>query len=270
MVIINPTREQFQAVCRGAGILPPAWPPKNGWRSEVFMSVVMLSRVWKTSKAHLGERLVLLALADFANDAGEAWPSVETLAKKSNLSERKTRYALRRLEQTGEIKTLRNKGPKGCNVYKITAAETEEEGGANFAGGQSLQGGNLQHEGGNLEHKGGANFAPNPSIEPSKEPSLTPQVASAPSNSIHSDDGNEPFAEFWKAYPRKVGKRAAQRAWEKLKPPLPKVLETIAAFKASRGWRKDGGQFIPHPATWLNRGSWDDELPSRINRESVL
>jgi hypothetical protein len=49
------------------------------------MSVGMLSRVWKHSKARFGDRLVLLAIADFANDAGEAWPSVETLAKKSRL-----------------------------------------------------------------------------------------------------------------------------------------------------------------------------------------
>ena len=44
-LIINPTREEFQAACRGAGILPPAWPPKNGWRSQVFM--MALERIRK-------------------------------------------------------------------------------------------------------------------------------------------------------------------------------------------------------------------------------
>jgi hypothetical protein len=43
---------------------------------------------------------------------------------------------------------------------------------------------------------------------------------------------------------------------------LPKVLETLAALKASGDWQKDNGQFIPHPASWLNAGGWDDELPA--------
>jgi Helix-turn-helix domain len=149
--VVDPTPEQIAEACRRWGVEPPPWPlPAGGWRGPIFMSVAMLSRVWKHSKARLGDRLVLLALADFADDAGEAWPSVETLAKKSRLSERETRYALRRLERSGELKTLPNKGPRGCNVYQITAAE----------GGQNLQGGNFRRRGGNLQHKGGAGYCP--------------------------------------------------------------------------------------------------------------
>lgn len=38
------------------------------------------------------------------------------------------------------------------------------------------------------------------------------------------------------------------------------VLEAIAANKAGHDWQKDGGQYIPHPATWLNASGWEDEV----------
>jgi hypothetical protein len=69
------------------------------------------------------------------------------------------------------------------------------------------------------------------------------------------------FEEFWKAYPNKVGKDAAKRAFEKRKPDpalLAQMLAAIAAQKASPKWVKDDGQYIPNPATWLNQGRWQD------------
>lgn len=67
------------------------------------------------------------------------------------------------------------------------------------------------------------------------------------------------FDGFWAAYPRKVGKAAARRAWERQAPPLDRVLATLAWQTKAADWTKDGGLYIPHPTTWLNRGSWDDE-----------
>jgi hypothetical protein len=43
---------------------------------------------------------------------------------------------------------------------------------------------------------------------------------------------------------------------------LQKVLNTLAELSASHEWRKDNGQFIPYPASWLNAGGWDDEAPT--------
>lgn len=70
------------------------------------------------------------------------------------------------------------------------------------------------------------------------------------------------FAEFWSAYPRKVGKGAAEKAFRKAKigkTLLPNVLKAIERARATEQWRKDGGQFIPHPATWLNQVRWEDD-----------
>lgn len=70
------------------------------------------------------------------------------------------------------------------------------------------------------------------------------------------------FDAFWKAYPKKKAKGAALSAWNKLngsRPPLETLLSAIAAQRAGHDWQKDGGQFIPFPATWLNQRRWDDE-----------
>lgn len=69
------------------------------------------------------------------------------------------------------------------------------------------------------------------------------------------------FDTFWSAYPKKVGKDAARKAFEKRNPDaelLSQMLAAIAVQAASEQWRKDEGQFIPNPATWLNQARWED------------
>ena len=70
------------------------------------------------------------------------------------------------------------------------------------------------------------------------------------------------FQAFWNAYPRKVGKGAAERLWKRLAPDAALLATILAAIEAQltcAQWTKDGGEFIPHPATWLNRKGWLDE-----------
>lgn len=70
------------------------------------------------------------------------------------------------------------------------------------------------------------------------------------------------FEQFWSAYPRKVGKQKAQEAFEKINVPLETLLSALEEQKRTPQWAKDGGQFIPHPATWLNQSRWEDEVGS--------
>lgn len=72
------------------------------------------------------------------------------------------------------------------------------------------------------------------------------------------------FDAFWKAYPKKVGKGAAQKAFGRLKVTdelLKAMLDAIEVQKRGEQWQKDGGQYIPNPSTWLNQQRWEDELP---------
>lgn len=76
------------------------------------------------------------------------------------------------------------------------------------------------------------------------------------------DSFSESFNDFWKAYPKKVSKISALKAWNKLKPDDNLVREILSALeqqKKSAQWQKDDGQFIPYPATWLNGRRWEDE-----------
>lgn len=70
-----------------------------------------------------------------------------------------------------------------------------------------------------------------------------------------------PFDEFWNAYPKKVGKADAKKAFAKAKAPVDRLLSAIEQQKKSDQWTREGGRYIPNPATWLNQGRWDDELP---------
>jgi hypothetical protein len=73
---------------------------------------------------------------------------------------------------------------------------------------------------------------------------------------------NALFEDFWKAYPKKTAKDDARKAFDKRKPDgemLAQMLAALAVQTASPTWTKDGGQFIPNPATWLNGGRWQDE-----------
>ncbi len=70
------------------------------------------------------------------------------------------------------------------------------------------------------------------------------------------------FDEFWAAYPKKVGKKAAWAAWKKVKPDaelFDKIMTAIGKARVTEQWTRENGRFIPNPTTWLNQGRWDDE-----------
>lgn len=70
------------------------------------------------------------------------------------------------------------------------------------------------------------------------------------------------FDEFWAAYPKKVGKKAAWAAWKKVNPDaelFDKIMTAIGKAKLTDQWQRENGRFIPNPTTWLNQGRWDDE-----------
>ena len=85
-------------------------------------------------------------------------------------------------------------------------------------------------------------------------------------------DCSDLFNQFWDAYPKHIAKQSAVKAFEKLKPDekiLEAMLKAIARQKESKQWEKDGGAFIPYPATWLNQRRWEDELP-QVETDNVF
>jgi Helix-turn-helix domain len=83
-----------------------------------------MGEVWESSTAKGGARLVLLALADHANDEGYCHPSVARLARKSALTERNVQLILRNLESRGELVTLCGAGRGHVNAYWVLPPAT--------------------------------------------------------------------------------------------------------------------------------------------------
>lgn len=70
------------------------------------------------------------------------------------------------------------------------------------------------------------------------------------------------FDMFWAAYPKKKAKQDALKAFVKLAPDeglLDQMMTALGRQKQSNDWMREGGQFIPYPATWLNGRRWEDE-----------
>ena len=81
------------------------------------------------------------------------------------------------------------------------------------------------------------------------------------------------FAEFWLAYPKRRSRGAALKAWRKINPSMEQlscILHAIERAKISTEWLKDSGQFIPHPASWLNAAGWEDEYASANGTVGVV
>ena len=78
------------------------------------------------------------------------------------------------------------------------------------------------------------------------------------------------FDSFWNHYPRHEGKAKARESFLKAIKKgvtLDVLIDAIEKHKQSAQWQKDGGQYIPHPATWLNQQRWEDEmLPAGTNQ----
>ena len=90
------------------------------------MSIKISSEVWTSSSAKASSRLVLLALADYADDDGYCYPSIARLAVKCVLTERNVQLILRYLEQIGELVTERGAGRGNVNAYWVLPPATLE------------------------------------------------------------------------------------------------------------------------------------------------
>ncbi len=89
------------------------------------MSIEATKAVWLHSKAQGTDKLVLLAIADFCNSGGEAWPGINRLAEMAGIKRRQLRRSLCKLESFGELKIVRNKGRGHTNLYIISLAIKE-------------------------------------------------------------------------------------------------------------------------------------------------
>jgi hypothetical protein len=114
-------------------------------------------------------------------------------------------------------------------------------------------------------HQGGLSAAGNPPREtrPLEEPrennnhSPTPLPLGLEAEEQRPAAGASSFDRWWAAYPKKVGKDAARRAWAKAtkRADADKIIDVTRRYPF-----RDERQFVKDPATWLNAGCWEDDL----------
>jgi hypothetical protein len=203
------------------------------------MSIRIMTSVWQSSP-YSGDRLLIhLALADFANDEGECWPSQATIARKARCSVRHVRATIAAMIEDGEIEiTEQTLGRRARTAYLLKR-------GTQFLSAEEC---------GTPQQEKRKTAASDTSIKNRHEPS-------------HSD---EAFAQFWQIYPRKVAKGAARRAWDRVMgspdaPPLSALLDAAGAYAKTHTELR----YICHPATWLSQERWSDEEPAAESQPQI-
>jgi len=87
------------------------------------MSIKLMAIVWDDARLSGATKLVALSLADFANDEGRCWPSVETIARKASITARSVRRVISELEESGRVIVERSEGGRATNLYRVVPAK---------------------------------------------------------------------------------------------------------------------------------------------------
>lgn len=189
------------------------------------------------------------------NELGYCYASNGALAALMGCGERTVSRLIGELETRGEIviETLPTKDRRGHWERRLYTRETAAGIGRSYEDGVDKNGdpdGGVDKNGeAGVDKNGEAYIGLNNKV--TNNPPISPQ-----------GESEQIFERFWAKYPKKKGKEAARRAWRKLKPSLALCRVMSAALERdARGadWQRDGGRYIPYPATWLNGRRWEDE-----------
>lgn len=218
------------------------------------MSLKCQSWVYEHSEATGNDRLVLLAIADEADDDGtNAYPGIDRIAHKARVNKRTTMRCIERLEEAGELLVERPdvRGRGRYNTYVVLMGRNGDTLSPISEVPEKARNGDRKARKGAQPYLIGDR-----PIDPLTQ---DPEVKDSSSD--------VPFETFWKFYPRKTDKGGARKAWAKAtkKATIGTVTAGVQRFAADPNLPEP--QFIPHPTTWLNGERWNDgPLPPRSGR----
>lgn len=263
------------------------------------MAVEYLTQVWKHSRHKGGDLLTLLAIADnTSEDTGLAFPSIDTLAKKTRMTPRGVQKSLRRLEQSQELTIKPYGGPYGTHAYYInlTLYQARQDGGEQRSGGVNNVQGDEQrspealqtpptpcisrdrgHRQEGVNNVQGVNSTSSNTTRSSPKPLFNHRSLSTERDQKHTSRSqtsarpryaSEAFQAFWQRYPKKTEKAEAWHVWETAN--LDAQADTILAAVEQQLAHADtvltaAYRFIPSPRKWLFRARWEDGLPPPTN-----
>jgi len=201
------------------------------------MSIEAVSLVLNNSRATGRAKLVLLGIANHLGDHG-AWPSISTLARYANSSERSVKRDIQELVELGELKVEMQNAPTKTqyktNLYWITISSGVTDSASGVTDWVSR---------GDSSGKSGVTPVGTQNIILTiKEPSLKSDLDS--------------FDTFWNLYPKKVAKADALKAWKQAtkKRTADELIELVKVYSESK---LPDQQYIPYPASWLNKELYD-------------
>lgn len=213
------------------------------------MSIQVMQAVWQHSKSDGRARLVLLAIADHQGEIG-AWPSLATIAKMVNASERSVQRDIDHLQQLGELEVHYQQAPTRnhykSNLYFVRLPGVTE----------SLSGVTNTDAGVTNTQRG---------VTAGVVQSLNRNITEP----LKETQERELFDEFWKEYPKKSDKKPALRAFKSAlkRAKFEEILASAIAYaKAVDGIEP---RFIKNPATWLNADAWENEITPSPDSEAA-
>jgi len=217
------------------------------------MSVRTMARVWDCSQHSGTELLMLLAIADFADDDGRAYPAVGTLARKCRMTARNANRLLNGLKASGELEIKGNEGPRGTNRYRVTVGLTPTS--------PLTPTSSLTRRSSTPDE-----FVLKPLTPASDEPSLNHQEPLGKNCRAKSPEEPPGFAMFWKAWPthrRKADREGCLKVWKanRCEASAEEIVIKVEAWKRSPDWTKDTGQYIPAPLRWLRDHRYEAPTP---------
>lgn len=207
-------------------------------------------------------KLVYAILQDHARRTGEAWPGRRRLARLAGCSPETIRTALVQLVEAQIIVPIGNTRGSSARFRMVeSGTDSVPVGGTDFVPLANRE--VVQFLGG-----GGTETVPEvvqflgTEAERAKEAENTPLPPK----------GNDVAERIYLAYPRRIGKQAALKAITKALRAVgqDKMLAATEAYaSAVSRWAESDRKYVPHPATWFNRGSYDDD-PREWERKAPL
>ncbi len=233
------------------------------------MSMNLMAKAMNIKVGNPLRKLVLIKLADNANDNGECWPSYQHVADQCEVSRSTVKSHIRALEEMGLLKReFRRKGELNqSNVFYLTLDNAQQ----------------IQPESGGAgaDLGGGAGAAPRTyhSFEPVKEPKnimferVRTKCEKSPDRHEETDKAFEEI--FWCAGMRKAGKKNAAsafrtqfREWRKTTRGTASEFATMLAEDIACRNGKQFGFDRLLPSSYLNGQRWNDEKPETIQPQS--
>lgn len=198
-----------------------------------------MNHVWDQSPYKGSARLIHLALADNANDDGECFPHLPSIIRKTAVSRPVVYRVLAQMKADGllEYDGAELSRPSREHPFILRSVSNRDTT-------VSIWDTTVSNRDDRADHTS--------LIRTTKEPSSNRVTDVTPVTST--------FDEFWKIYPKRVGKGAARLAFAKAlkKADALRLLEGAEQYAASR--ISADKQFTLNPATWLNQERWDDEM----------